>query len=91
MTFTGDFDFLPVRAILERGAVPSHPTMVDFDNAQTFGINADPFTVEGAADVWWSEAVRWRRGSPGDALDIPAIAAKTAARLFKMQAAVLDR
>jgi hypothetical protein len=89
--FAGDFDFLPVRASLEFGRVPSVPSMADFDDAQSFAINADPFTIEGAAAVWQAEAVRWRRGNPDIDLDTKAIASATARRLFKKQADHMDR
>lgn len=59
--------------------------MVDFDDAMTGSINADPFTIEGAAVVWRGEAIRWRRGNPEIALDLPAVAALTAKRLREMQ------
>jgi hypothetical protein len=85
--FLGDFDFLPVRATLDIGRVPLSPSMRDFDDAQTLALNADPFTIKGAAEVWFAEAVRWRR-DPERAnadLDTEAIAKATARRLFKMQ------
>lgn len=61
--------------------------MADFDNAMTASINADPFTIEGAAAIWHSEAVRWRRGPEhaNQPLDIAAIAKATAKQLYARQ------
>lgn len=84
--FTGDFDLLPVRAHLDHGPVPKRATMVDFDHAMTAAINADPWTIEGAASIWHGEAVRWRRGNPdAEVIDTKAIAAKCAERLRAAQ------
>jgi hypothetical protein len=58
--------------------------MRDFDDAMTAAINADPFTLAGAAAIWHGEAVRWRRGNSG-ALDMDGIAQATAQRLRTAQ------
>lgn len=90
--FTGDFDLLPVRAHLDHGPVPKRASMVDFDDAMTASINADPWTMKGAASIWHGEAVRWRRGNPdAEVIDTAAIAAATAKRLHAAQAKDLDR
>ena len=83
--FLGEFDPLPVRAHLDHGAVPSNPSMVDFDYAMTSAINADPWTMRGAAAIWHGEAVRWRRSNPGVALDLHAIGAACALRVKEAQ------
>jgi hypothetical protein len=83
--FTGSFDFIPVRASLELPPVPSSPSMRDFDDAQTYAINADPWTNRGVAEIWRAEAVRWRRCNPDMPLDLPAIARATAAVVFRRQ------
>ncbi len=83
--FTGDFDLLPIRAHLDLGPVPTSPSMADFDDAMTAALNADPWTIEGAAAIWQGEAVRWRRGNPGATLDTAAIAAKCAERIHAAQ------
>ena len=89
--FTGDFDLLPVRAHLDHGPVPRRATMVDFDHAMTAAINADPWTIEGAASIWHGEAVRWRRGNPdAETIDTAAIAAATAKRIHAAQSRDLE-
>lgn len=88
--FLGDFDLLPIRAHLDHGAVPRGASSVDFDNAMTAAIVADPFTMEGAATIWHGEAIRWRRGNPDVALDLAAVGALCAKRLREMQAEVLN-
>lgn len=87
MNFQGDFDALPLVAHFEIGPVPAYPTAEDFQASAMRASNADPFTQSGAAARWFCEAVRWRRGNPGVAMDLRAIAGKTAAALFNAQRA----
>ena len=82
-----DVDFAAVLAHLLVGRVPAHPTMRDFDDAQTRAITADPHTRAGVAQIWFAEAVRWRR-HPARAtapLDVEEINALTAARAERMR------
>lgn len=88
--FLGDFDLLPVRSHLDHGPVPKSASSVDFDDAMTSAITADPFTMEGASAIWRGEAIRWRRGNPDVALDLGAIAGLCAARLREAQDEVLN-
>jgi len=83
--FTGNFDFIAVRASLELPQIPSSPTMRDFDDAQTYAITANPWTMRGVAEIWRAEAVRWRRHNPDTPLDVKAIVAATAAVVFRRQ------
>jgi len=66
-------DFIAVLAHIQHGPVPTNPTMVDFDHAMTSAINADPLTRSGQASIWHAEAVRWRRGHPGEPLPVEQI------------------
>jgi len=83
--FNGDFDLLPIRSHLDHGPVPRSASMVDFDDAMTLAINADPWTIEGAARIWRGEAIRWRRGNPDIPIDIKAVGALCATRLREKQ------
>lgn len=79
--FCGDFDSLPIRAHILYGAVPTHPTSDDFQEAAMRAENEN----DAAAD-WHLEAVRYRRHSPGALLTDEAlrtIAQATSARLYK--------
>ena len=77
-------DLLPLRAALDIGPVPTHPTSDEFQSAATAAGNADPAAWEDAAARWYLEAVRERRHLPGCALDaepLARIGERTAARL----------
>ena len=76
-TFDGDFDFVPVRAHVEFGAVPAFPTEADFHHAVSIA-----FGREDVAADWRVEASRWRRSNPGVELDLRAVARATAKRLY---------
>lgn len=81
MNFDGDFDFLPLRAGLQYGAVPTYPTYEDFALAVT-AVESDP---DDPAAHWHVEAIRARRLQPGIMLNdlLKQINTATAARLYK--------
>ena len=83
--FVGDFDILPLAAHFECGPVPTHPTGEAFQLA-AIGASHDGsgiITIREAALVWHREAIRWRLGNAGAALDLPAIAQATSAELYQ--------
>ena len=59
--FTGDFHFLPFRASVVYGDVPTHPTAADFHCAVT-DVQRN---LDDAAAHWRLEAIRLRRQEPG--------------------------
>ncbi len=84
--FDGGFDLLPILAHLECGPVPMHPTGEDFQRAAMCAAVGDEDGIISkveAAGVWQREAIRWRMGHGGCALDIPAISRNVAAELYK--------
>lgn len=81
MNFDGYFEFLPLRAAIEFGDVPTHPTYGDF----ALAVSQVESTPDDPAAHWRVEAIRARRLQPGVPLNevLRQIATATAARLYK--------
>ena len=84
--FDGSFEFLPLRAHIDLGAVPSHPTSDDFHLAvsQLRAAENDSGTITWAiaAARWRVEAIRTRRQTPGAEIADRETFARTATALF---------
>lgn len=90
--FTGEFEFLPLRAQLDLAEVPTHPTSDDFCVAVSHlrGVENDAvanacgtITWSVAAARWRVEAIRERRSTPGAAIDTAPVFARVSAALIE--------
>ena len=90
--FDGDFETLPFAAHLRFGEVPTHPTPVDYFDAQARARSlrvaaaadsyaADAITLEIAAATWHVEAIQERRLQADGRFDLARIASRVASSL----------